>query len=673
METGALTDQGRKEMYLRQAQQSIRVAAIALTLIVMAGGLTATAQKMRHLSRGSTPGILDPEVSFLETPPVIDGTLDSALASLPVRSFPIVDHYSSDSVVAASYRLAYGTDFFYVEIEAAADKLTFRDRAYQNGDGFHMVIGAPRPDNAPTDEFYVLACSAVNRESAEWSRRIFWYYNVDRIFIPTSDKTQLAFHEGNGKISFELLLPWADVHPYQPWLSAGIGFNLAFVKAIEPDRIMKFQVVEDPRIDSENNKRFYTVLKFAKPELSAASQIFVEPERGHIFEGDSLKMVTAAIAADTGQSEIGVTVRSGEGDRVVSSRFPIHYVTGVSHDTMVLNTSQLSRGGYQIEWNSRNDNLNGKRGLTVIPELALDKLRTRIDAARGKVSTSTLCSIEFSLAELQKQLQSLRFYETCSRQRSAAERLLESVSAMERGEDRLAAMTGFVRKAYRSGVDSTLQPYVVWIPEDFRPEKKYPLVVYLHGSASDERSIMHAEFVIPKDFIGLGPNGRGPSNGYCADHAQDDIAEAIAAVCRDYPIDTTKIVLTGFSMGGYGVYRTYFETPSKFRALAVFSGAPDIGPRYTGDKSQPDFLKTRYLRAFKGIPIFVFHGEQDRNCPFAQTKELMAILKQAGAMVELVTEPNKGHDSPDKSTIEKYLRWIDKVIPGRLTDSSGTR
>ena len=71
-------------------------------------------------------------------------------------------------------------------------------------DGFALVIAAPRLDNEPTDEFYVLACSAIKDRRLAWTRHIFWYYNVDHIFLPTSDKTRLEFQASDGKIGFEL-------------------------------------------------------------------------------------------------------------------------------------------------------------------------------------------------------------------------------------------------------------------------------------------------------------------------------------------------------------------------------------------------------------------------------------------------------------------------------------
>ena len=120
---------------------------------------------------------------------------------------------SENADIPISYRLAYGARFFYVYIEAEAETFAYRDRAYQNGDGFTVVLAMPKPGNAPSEEFYVLACSAVDRKQMEWSRKIFWYYNVDNIFLSTGDDMMMEFHDGDGVISFELLLPWDDVHP----------------------------------------------------------------------------------------------------------------------------------------------------------------------------------------------------------------------------------------------------------------------------------------------------------------------------------------------------------------------------------------------------------------------------------------------------------------------------
>jgi predicted esterase len=203
-----------------------------------------------------------------------------------------------------------------------------------------------------------------------------------------------------------------------------------------------------------------------------------------------------------------------------------------------------------------------------------------------------------------------------------------------------------------------LQPYVVWIPEDLDPQRTYPLLVFLHGSASTERNIVGGRSIIPDGFIALGPKGRGPSNAWSWDHAQEDVAESMAAVIENYPVDETRIVLSGFSMGGYGVYRTYYETPEKFRALVVLSGAPNIANRWSETGDFPDFNEARYLRSFEGVPIFVFHGRQDRNVSFDATASLVEKLRAVGADVEFHVEDDKGHSFPNAETFAALHEWL---------------
>ena len=84
----------------------------------------------------SQENYLKGEVEYISFEPNIDGKLDEEVSFLKQREFPLVFKYDdSKPVVHANYRIAYSTDFFYVYIEAEADNLVFRDRAYQNGDG----------------------------------------------------------------------------------------------------------------------------------------------------------------------------------------------------------------------------------------------------------------------------------------------------------------------------------------------------------------------------------------------------------------------------------------------------------------------------------------------------------------------------------------------------------
>ncbi|MFH1372587.1 MAG: hypothetical protein ABII79_02170 [bacterium] len=145
-------------------------------LILFVVCLCVTARQTAACDEGSpdtaltadSPEIISDYVQFLEHAPIIDGVLDNHLSNLSIRTFTRVTKQEYDGPTPeVNYRMAYGTNFLYVFIEAEADSLIYRDRAYQMGDGFHMVLAMPRPDNEPTDEFYVLACSAVDKPRME--------------------------------------------------------------------------------------------------------------------------------------------------------------------------------------------------------------------------------------------------------------------------------------------------------------------------------------------------------------------------------------------------------------------------------------------------------------------------------------------------------------------------
>jgi dipeptidyl aminopeptidase/acylaminoacyl peptidase len=209
-------------------------------------------------------------------------------------------------------------------------------------------------------------------------------------------------------------------------------------------------------------------------------------------------------------------------------------------------------------------------------------------------------------------------------------------------------------------VDGTLQPYSISVPEGYRPDKRYPLLVWLHGSGQDDRDELTRPW-LPAGCLLVAPRGRGTSTWYAIDHAQDDIRETVEDVMRQYSVDRSRVVLAGFSMGGYGVYRTQVQDPSRYRALAVFSGSARA--RGVSTAGAPDFLAAGTdLAAFARIPLFVFHGGKDRNCPIEETRALVDRLKTAGADVTFVLEQDKGHESAGASTLAAFQGWFDRVL-----------
>jgi len=75
-----------------------------------------------------------------------------------------------------------------------------------------------------------------------------------------------------------------------------------------------------------------------------------------------------------------------------------------------------------------------------------------------------------------------------------------------------------------------------------------------------------------------------------------------------------------------------------------------------------DYRQQEYLSLFKDIPLFIFHGKEDRNCPFRLTEKLAERLKAQSALVETrFTE--KGHSGMGKEDGEAFVRWLEKSEP----------
>ena len=182
----------------------------------------------------------------------------------------------------------------------------------------------------------------------------------------------------------------------------------------------------------------------------------------------------------------------------------------------------------------------------------------------------------------------------------------------------------------------------------------------LHGSGSDDQYMLN-NTLIGNDFIGIAPFGRGTSNCFTTDKAEVDVREAIEDAIKNYPIDTSRIIIAGFSMGGYGAYRIFYEYPKLFKGIAVFSGHPSLATKWIG-VGHPDFLNAKYLKPFKNIPVFIYHSRNDLNCPYSLTEQLVEKLTKAGAKVAFITTSAGGHGMIDDKNLPTYYKWLDKII-----------
>jgi pimeloyl-ACP methyl ester carboxylesterase len=212
--------------------------------------------------------------------------------------------------------------------------------------------------------------------------------------------------------------------------------------------------------------------------------------------------------------------------------------------------------------------------------------------------------MQYYIQEINRKTNNLKDYENCPEIFFELNVLLENLEQIELGIDKISYQPGIFRRAFRSELDGSLQPYKIQVPNNYDKSKKYPLLVFLHGSGRTDENMfnIYHQYLSEGNFIQIAPRARGVSHYYGTENAQFDIKEVIQNTMENYTIDTSNIILAGFSMGGYGVYRTFIEAPQRFKGLAIFSGEPKVGIfRKSKNGNYPNFLKKKNLIKLRDV------------------------------------------------------------------------
>lgn len=629
--------------------------------VLVAGALVALAGCRSHppaaaadepVATGSSDDLV---VAFLERAPVIDGVLDPVAAALPAVALPYFE--GSDGAKPAGdvfARIAYGADFLYLAVEAPQDRIQCRDRAYQNGDGIIVAIASPREGDAATDEFQVLGFSPRAPITRSWQYAFTWYKDRDWVGFPPLRGARFAWSSRDGRATFEVLVPWTEVAPYHPWFRSEIGLNIGYTQAVGAQGVIDYQLVPDPLLQYEVSPRLYRRARFVEPSLEGGMTLGVSLEKSHAAAGTPLVLRVAAQGA--GDAMLPATIRQGS-RTIAGPSVAVKAAGALALTSTLVDTTGLAPGEYELAVRDPTGAMQ-RMPFAVLPALDVEALRAELARHGSSLAPGSRSTLEFRIREIERSAAELRPHALGTSLGSEMAALEKDFQAIRRGEDPVATRTGVLRRSFRSRIDGTLQPYSIRPVASPKPGRTYPVVVFLHGSASDDRGQLDGVKGMLPGFILVAPYARGTSHYYDTKDAQEDIREVLADVMENYPADPARIFLAGFSMGGYGVYRTCFEDPARYRGLIVLSGVPFAGG------SSPDFRAPGNLAAFAGMEMFVAHGTEDRNCPYAETSAMVGRLRSAGAQVEFVPQRGLGHESPRLVTMIRMMGWLQRRAKG---------
>jgi pimeloyl-ACP methyl ester carboxylesterase len=223
------------------------------------------------------------------------------------------------------------------------------------------------------------------------------------------------------------------------------------------------------------------------------------------------------------------------------------------------------------------------------------------------------------------------------------------IDAVDQGRDPFTGKRGDSRRAYRSAVDNTLQPYRILIPASYDGSKPLPLLVALHGMGGDENSMFDGYHEALKreaervGFIVACPKGRDTASMYRGS-AEQDVVDVIALMERDYRIDSKRVYLMGHSMGGYGTWSVAMDHPDLFAALGPISGGGD----------------TNGLVRIKTVPEYVVHGDNDKTVNVSQSRRMVEAGKKLDMNITYVEVPGGSHVSVAEPNFAPMLDFFAK-------------
>jgi predicted peptidase len=138
------------------------------------------------------------------------------------------------------------------------------------------------------------------------------------------------------------------------------------------------------------------------------------------------------------------------------------------------------------------------------------------------------------------------------------------------------------------------------------------------------------------------------------------VLAALDASVKEFHADPLRTYLTGFSMGGYGTWALAAKYPSRFAAIVVVCGGIKW-PTHVRISDQKPYAAV--ASKVGGIPIWIFHGNIDRNVLVSESREMAKLLRQLNADVRYTEYDGVAHES-------WYRAYDEPELPIRLFSKS---
>ena len=222
--------------------------------------------------------------------------------------------------------------------------------------------------------------------------------------------------------------------------------------------------------------------------------------------------------------------------------------------------------------------------------------------------------------------------------------------------------------------DGKVLPYRILYPENYDKNKKYPLLLLLHGAGErgndNEKQLTWGSklFITAenrKNFPAIVVFPQCPEESFWAvtkidrtttplkiefDYTAEPnwpLAAANALVKKlsnEEGVDKARIYISGLSMGGMGTFESVYRYPDLYAAALPICGGGDVN---------------HYDKRVAKVPFWVFHGAVDAVVNPQLSRDMVEKLKSLKAEVKYTEYPGVNHDSWKNAFAEPdYLSWM---------------
>ena len=232
---------------------------------------------------------------------------------------------------------------------------------------------------------------------------------------------------------------------------------------------------------------------------------------------------------------------------------------------------------------------------------------------------------------------------------------------------------------------------VLAYPPDFQKDRKYPLVLIIHGGPQASSTTAFSflpQLMATHGYVVFSPNYRGSDNlgnayqraiwNDAGDGPGRDVMAGIDAVKKLGFIDESKIGVTGWSYGGYmtswlighyqiwkaamagapvtDMYDEYNLSDGNVAGRYGFRGSPYVGNNLEDYRAESPITYAAHMKT----PTLIMHDTGDARVTVTQGYSLYHALKDNGVPVKFIAFPIPGHAPGDPvRRMEMYRRWVE--------------